>query len=210
MIRVLVADDHTVVRRGVAALLAETRDISVCGEAATAAEALGAVEERPCDLLLLDLNLPGSRGLELLSEVRRRRPRLAVLVFTVFAEELFAVRALRAGAAGYLTKDAAPELLLQAIRKVARGGRYVSPDLAERLAAAVTRDEAQPLHHGLSDREYAVMRLLASGRSVGEIARELALSVKTVSTYRTRLMEKLALRTNADLTRYALEHRLVD
>jgi DNA-binding NarL/FixJ family response regulator len=160
--------------------------------------------------VILDLSLPGGNGLDLLAEVRRRRPDLPVLILTIHSEEQYAIRALRAGAAGYLTKESAPEQLVEAVRKVVRGGKYVSPAVAERLAYNLGRDPDQPLHETLSDREYQVLRMVASGQTVSEVAEALALSVKTVSTYRTRILEKMGMKTNAELTHYAIKNRLVE
>ena len=210
MIRLLVADDHAIVRRGLRQIVAEARDLTVAGEAATAEEVLSRVGERSWDVVILDLSLPGGNGLDLLSEVKRRRPDLPVLILTVHSEEQYAVRALRAGAAGYLTKESAPEQLVEAVRKVVSVGKYVSPAVAERLAYNLGRDADQPPHETLSDREYQVLRMVASGQTVSEIAEALSLSVKTVSTYRTRILEKMGMRTNAELTHYAIKNRLVD
>ena len=210
MIRLLVADDHAIVRRGLHQIVAEAPGLEVAGEAATAEEVLARVEERAWDVVVLDLSLPGGNGLDLLAEVKRRRPDLPVLILTVHSEEQYAVRALRAGAAGYLTKESAPEQLVEAVRKVVRGGRYVSPAMAERLAFNLGRDPDRPPHETLSDREYQVLRRVAAGKTVSEIAAELSLSVKTVSTYRTRILEKMGMKSNAELTHYAIKNGLVD
>jgi two-component system, NarL family, invasion response regulator UvrY len=210
VIRVLIADDHAVVRRGLRQILDEAEGVSVAGEAATAPEVLGMVGERKWDVVVLDLSLPGASGLDLLAEMKRRRPDLPVLILTVHSEDQYAVRALRAGAAGYLTKESAPEQLVEALRKIVRGGKYVSVALAERLAFALGKDDDKPPHELLSDREYEVLRLLASGKTVSEVADELGLSVKTISTYRTRILEKMDMRTNAELTHYAIRNRLVE
>jgi DNA-binding NarL/FixJ family response regulator len=209
VIRALVADDHAVVRRGLRDVLGESRDIVVRGEARNASEVLEKVRHEPWDVVVLDLNLPDRSGLDLLGDLKRERPNLPVLILTVYSEEQFAVRAFRAGAAGYLTKESAPEELVAAVRKVVRGGRYVSPALAERLALLLEGGlETQP-HEALSEREFQILRLLASGRTVSEAAALLHLSVKTVSTYRSRLLEKMNLRTNAELTLYAVRNGLV-
>jgi two-component system, NarL family, invasion response regulator UvrY len=210
VIRLLVADDHAIVRRGLRQIVAEASDLSVTGEAATAGEVLERVDERSWDVVILDLSLPGGNGLDLLAEVKRRRPDLPVLILTVHSEEQYAVRALRAGAAGYLTKESAPEQLVEAVRKVVRGGKYVSPAVAERLAFNLGRDADRPPHETLSDREYQVLRMVASGKTVSEVAEALSLSVKTVSTYRTRILEKMGMKTNAELTHYAIKNGLVD
>ena len=210
MIRVLVADDHALVRRGLRELLAETGDIEVAAEAGSAAEAMERVRHQPLDVVVLDLSLPGRGGLDLLGEIKGERGDLPVLILTMHPEEQYAVRALKAGACGYLTKESAPELLVEAVRRAAAGGRYVSASLAEKLAQHLDDTRAREPHESLSDREYQVFRRLAAGRTVGQIAEELSLSVKTVSTYRTRILEKTGLATNAELMRYALDRKLVD
>lgn len=209
MIRALIADDHAVVRRGLKQLFVESGDIVVEGEATNAQEVLDQVERGNWDVLLLDINLPDRSGLDLLGEVKGRKPDLPVLILTMYAEEQFAVRAMRAGAAGYVTKESAPEELIQAVRKVVNRGRYVSPELAERLAHWVDRGSEKPPHETLSAREFQIFLMLASGRTVSQAADDLCLSVKTVSTYRTRVLEKMNLKTNADLTLYAVRNRLV-
>lgn len=210
MIRVLIADDHAIVRRGIRELLAETPDIEVGAEAATPAEALERVRREPFDVAVLDLSLPGRGGLDLLAELKAERPELPVLILTMHPEDQYAVRALKAGAAGYLTKESAPEVLVDAVRRVAGGGRYVSPALAEKLALHIGGAAGSEPHEALSDREFQVLRLLAAGRTVGEIAEELSLSVKTVSTYRARVLRKMGLKTNAELMQYAFRHKLAD
>jgi len=209
MIRALVADDHAVVRRGLKDLLAESGDIVVEGEAGNGRELLERVQERTWDVVVLDINLPDRSGLDLLVDLKRLRPDMPVLILTICAEEQFAVRALRAGASGYVTKESAPEELVQAVRKVVAKGRYVSPGVAERLAHWVDSGAEKQLHETLSTREFQIFRLLASGRSVSAAAEEVCLSVKTVSTYRTRILEKMNLKTNADLTLYAVRNHLI-
>jgi len=209
MIRALVADDHAVVRRGLKDLLAESGDIVVEGEAGNGRELLERVHERTWDVVVLDINLPDRSGLDLLVDLKRLRPDMPVLILTICAEEQFAVRALRAGASGYVTKESAPEELVQAVRKVVAKGRYVSPGVAERLAHWVDSGAEKQLHETLSTREFQIFRLLASGRSVSAAAEEVCLSVKTVSTYRTRILEKMNLKTNADLTLYAVRNHLI-
>lgn len=210
MIRAIVADDHAVVRRGLRELLAESREVTVIGEAATARETLERVRSDKSDVLILDINLPDGSGLDVLRQVKQEHPQLPVLILTIYAEEQFAIRALRAGAAGYLTKESAPEELVDAIRKVVQGGRYISPALAERLALlADPQAERQP-HEALSDREFQVFRTLASGRTVSQVADTLHLSVKTISTYRARVLEKMGLQTNAELTMYAVRNGIVE
>jgi len=210
MIKVLVADDHAIVRRGLRQILAETRDIMVGGEAATAQEALHLVRNERWNAVILDISLPGADGLGLLAEIRRERPELPVLILTVHSEDQYAVRAIKAGAAGFLTKESAPEKLIEAVRKVAGGGRYVSAELAENLASFLAGETAGAPHERLSDREFEIMKMLSSGKTVSEVARELSLSVKTVSTHRTRILKKMGMKTNVELTHYAVRGRLVD
>ena len=208
MQRILLVDDHAVVRRGVRAILEDQVPPMAVVEAGNGDEALAALTQK-FDAVVLDLSMPGRSGIDLLSEIKHRYPDLPVLVMSLFSEEQFAVRALRAGASGYLSKATAPEQLLVAIAKIVRGGRYVSESLAERLAAGAGREMTTSPHERLSDREFEVMRRIASGLSVSEIAAEMHLSVKTVSTYRTRLLDKMGMSSNAELTRYALECGLV-
>ena len=210
MIRILIADDHSVVRRGLKQIVGEEADMTVTGEARDSQELIALVRKQPCDLLLMDISMPGRDGLDVLKEVKHDHPALPVLILSVHPEDQYAVRTLKLGASGYLTKDSAPEELVQAIRKVLMGRKYVSPSLAERLASDLMTDSERPLHETLSDREHQVLCMLASGKSVKEIADELALSVKTVSTYRARILEKMNLRNNAELTHYAITSRLVE
>src|SRR5258706_2293905 len=208
MIKILIADDHPVVRQGLKQMLADEPDMKVAGEAANATELLEKVRREPWDIVLLDITMPGRGGLDVLKDLKRDRGKLPVLVLSMHPEDQFGLRVLKAGAAGYLTKDSAPEELVKAIRKVCGGGKDVSPLLAEQLASRLDAAEPRPPHEFLSDREYQVMRLIASGKRVGEIARDLSLSVKTISTYRLRLLAKMDLKTNAELTRYVIEPRL--
>ena len=209
MIKVLVADDHAVVRRGLREILAETGDILVGGEAATAPEVLQRVREQRWDLVVLDINLPGGNGIELIADIRRERPDTRVLILTVYSEEQYAVRAIRGGAAGFLTKESAPSKLIDAVRKIAGGGRYVSAELAETLASVLAGETPGQPHDRLSDRELEILRMLASGKTVSAVAHELALSVKTVSTHRTRILKKMNMKNNAELTTYAIRNGLV-
>lgn len=209
MIKVLVADDHAIVRRGLRQILAETPDIMVGGEAANAQEVLDLVRGQHWSVVILDLSLPGSSGLELLADLRKEKPDLRVLVLTVHPEDQYAVRAIRAGAAGFLTKESAPEKLIEAVRKIASGGRYVSAELAETLASALAGESRGAPHERLSDREFEILKMLASGKTVSDVARELTLSVKTVSTHRTRILKKMGMKNNAELTSYAVRNRLV-
>ena len=209
MIKVLIADDHTVVREGLKQILADDAQLTVVGEAADGNEVLKALEGLNVDALVLDITMPGRNGLDVLKEVKRKRPMLPVLVLSMHPEDQFAIRILRAGAAGYITKESAPEELVGALRKVCSGGKYVSPQLAEKLAVFIEDEGTRPAHEKLSDREFEVLRMLALGKTVTEVAEELLLSVKTVSTYRSRVLEKMKMTSNADLTRYALQNGLI-
>jgi two-component system invasion response regulator UvrY len=209
MIRVIVADDHAVVRQGLKQIISETPDLSLVGEAASGGEALDLVRGLECDALVLDINMPGPGGLDILRELRALRPKLPILILSMHPEEQFAVRLLRSGADGYLNKESAPDELVNAIRKVATGGKYVSAALAEKLALDLQTGGGPP-HEALSDREFQVLRLIGQGKTASEIAALLSLSVKTVSTYRARILQKMDLSTNAELMRYALEHGLAE
>ncbi len=210
MIRILIADDHAVVRRGTVQLLKEDFKTAQFGEAATAPELLERVRQGRWDLVILDIGLPGRGGLDVLQELRSARGAPPVLIHSMYPEEQFAVRAIKAGAAGYVTKQGAPEELTHAVHKVLGGGHYISDSLAARLAVAVTGEPSRPVHELLSDREFTVLRLLASGKRVKQIASELSLSAKTVSTYRARILEKTGMHTTAELMLYAIEHKLTD
>lgn len=210
MIKVCVVDDHAVVREGLKRIIAENPGMAVTAEAADGQEALRILQTEPCDVVLLDLTMPNVSGLDVLKRIHDDSPRLPVLVLTMHAEDQYAVRVLRAGAAGYLTKESAPAKLVQAIRKVVGGGKYVSPTLAEKLVYDLNADSTKAAHEVLSDREYQVLCMIASGKTVTMIAGELGLSVKTVSTYRVRIIEKLNMKNNAELTRYAIKEGLVD
>lgn len=209
-LRILIVDDHPIVRQGLRQTLVDAAEIGEIGEAATPQQALDLVRQREWDAVVLDIGLPGRGGLEVLKAIKDELPRLPVLILSMHSEDQFGVRAMRAGAAGYLTKEAAPENLVDAIRKVAAGGRYISQELAERLATELTADTDRPLHASLSDREFEVLRLIASGQTVGKIADRLSLSVKTVSTYRARILEKMRLKNNAELMQYVLTNHLLD
>lgn len=209
MIRILVADDHAVVRQGVKQILADVRDMLVKDEAQNGTETIDKVMKYEYDVVLLDISMPGRSGLEILEEIKAQKPKLAVLILSMHPEEQYAVRALRAGASGYLTKASAPQELIGAIRKVAGGGKYVTTSLAEKLAGELEVDPQRLPHERLSNREYQVMLMLAQGRSVSDIAEELYLSVKTISTYRTRVLDKMGMRKNAELTLYAVHNNLI-
>jgi two-component system invasion response regulator UvrY len=209
MIRVLVADDHAVVRRGVLQILSEAPDLVAAGEASTGREALQAILEDDYDVIVLDISMPGGSGLEVLEQIRDLRPALHVLILTMYPEEQYAVRALKAGAAGYLTKESVPTELTAAIRRVSQGHRYITPSLAERLADRLGADVDRPRHESLSNREYQVMCELAAGKTVSDIAAELSLSRKTVSTYRRRVLDKLNLDNTAEIMHYAIQRGLI-
>ncbi|HEX5613064.1 MAG TPA: response regulator transcription factor [Burkholderiales bacterium] len=207
--KVLIADDHAVVRKGLRQILAEERDISVVGEAKNGHETLEMSRRLDWDVAVVDYAMPGRGGVELLKEIKRHHPKRPVLVLSMYPEEWHAVQVLRAGGAGYLSKESATEELTAAIRKVAKGGRYVSPALAEKLASGLAPDRARAPHETLSDREYRVLWLLASGKPISQIAQEMFLSPSTISTYRTRILRKLGLANNAQLVQYAVQHQLV-
>jgi two-component system invasion response regulator UvrY len=209
MIRIAIADDHAIVRKGLRQIISDTDDLSVAGEASSADELLMLLRSRPFDVLVLDLTLGLRDGIDVLKHVKSGYPQLPVLILSMHAEDLFAVRALRAGASGYLQKEGAPEELVGAIRRIAAGKTYVSPAMSERIAADVVRGGGEkPPHERLSDREFEVFRLLGSGKTVTDIAHALNLSVKTVSTHRTRILAKTGLRDNAEIVQYVFSHRL--
>ena len=210
MVKILIADDHAIVREGLKQIVAETSDMFVAGEAASGHQVLELVRESNWDVVLLDIAMPGRGGMDTLKELKIERPELPILVLSMYPEEQYAIRALKAGAAGYLTKESAPEELISAIRKVSRGGRYVSASLAEQLASHLAIDTEKPVHEILSDREYQVMLLIASGMTVKEIADKLSLSVKTISTNRARIMNKTAMKSNAEIIHYAIKQGLID
>jgi DNA-binding NarL/FixJ family response regulator len=207
-IRILIADDHAIVREGLKQIVAETSDMVVSGEAAEGQQVLELIRQGEWDVVLLDIAMPGRGGIDTLRCLKQEKPRLPILVLSMYPEEQYAVRTLKSGADGYLTKESAPEELVSAIRKVSRGGKYVSASLAERLASQLAMDAAKPLHESLSDREYQVMLMIASGISVKEIAEKLSLSVKTISTNRSRILNKMGLKNNAEIIRYAINQGL--
>jgi len=208
--KILIADDHTVFREGLKRIFAEAADIAEIGEASNAQQLLERVAEKRWDVVLLDISMPGKSGLEVLKEIKQIHPRLAVLVLSMHPERQFAVRVIKAGAAGYLTKGSAAGEVVKAIRRVYRDGKYISDSVAEHLAMAVGQKSDRPLHESLSDREFEVLRMIGAGKTVGEIAEDLSLSVKTVSTYRTHLLEKMNLKNNAELMLYVITNRLLD
>lgn len=207
--RILITEDHAVVREGLKLILADHFKKAVFGEARNATEALALVWKEKWDVVVLDITMPGRSGLEVLKEIKRSRPKLPVLILSMHPEDQFAVRLFKAGAAGYLTKESAGEELVGAIKKVVGGGRYVSPSLAERMASYLTLDVRKAPHERLSDREFLILRMIASGKQVSQIARELSISVSTVSTYRARILGKMDMKNNAELTHYALQKELV-
>lgn len=209
-IRIVLADDHAIVREGLKRIVGEVADFAVAGEAADGTEVMRAVREREFDVLVLDLSMPGRSGMELIKLVKAEKPRLRILVLSMHQEMQYAVRAIKSGASGYLTKESAPAQLEQAIRKIAGGGAYISAEVAEQLAlGAMPGSDALP-HESLSDREFEVFRLLVAGEGVTDIAGKLSLSVKTVSTHKANLMQKLGLANQTELVRYALKHGLAE
>lgn len=210
MIRILLADDHPVVREGFKQMLADYEDMLVTGEAGTSQEVLNKVHKNDYDVLLLDIFMPGRSGLEIISELKKEYPKMAILVISAYPEEQYSVRALKRGASGYLLKLTAPEELITAIRAVSQGRNYISSSLADRLANMIKDDAQENPHERLSDREFQVMRMIVSGESLKEIAEELALSDKTVSTYRARILEKMNMKNNAEIIHYAIEQGLVN
>jgi DNA-binding NarL/FixJ family response regulator len=210
MIKILIVDDHSLIRVGLKQVISDVDDIVVAGEAASGQEAYEKVMENDFDVVLLDINMPGENGVETLKRIKSKKPDIDVIMLSVYPEDQYAVRAIKAGASGYLTKDTDMSVMLKAIRKVYEGGRYISPVLAESLAAYVERDTERPLHEKLSDREFQVMRMLTKGKKIKEIAEELYLSESTVTTYKSRIMNKLDIRNDVQLAIYAMKHNLVD
>lgn len=210
MIKLIIADDHPIVREGLKQIIADSPHFTVSDEAGDGPELLDKVRKEDFDVIILDLKMPGMDGLDVLKQLKVEKPRIPVIILTVHPEAQYALRILRAGASGYLTKESVSAELITAIRKVHRGGKYISPGLAEKIAFALDTDSEKMLHETLSDREYQVMYMIASGKTVTEIAEEINLSVKTISTYRARILEKMNMKTNAELTRYAFQNSLID
>ena len=207
--KILIADDHAIVRHGLKQILADEFKKSTFGEARNGQEVLDSIWKEPWDVVVLDITMPGRSGLEVLKEVKKAKPKLPVLVLSMHPEDQFAVRVLKSGASGYMTKESAPAELVGAVKKIMAGGRHISTSVAEIMATYLTLDSKRPPHEQLSNREFQVMRMIASGKTVSEIARMLSLSVRTISTYRARILEKTGMKTNAELTHYAFQHSLV-
>lgn len=210
MIRLVIVDDHAIVRSGLRQIAQAESDITVVGEAADSGELLDVLRKQESDVVLMDISMPGKNGLEALKLVKERWPGTAVLMLSMYPEDQYAVRSVKAGASGYLHKNSPPETVIQAIRTVAKGKKFITPELAEQLATHIGQDADQPLHERLSDREYQTMSMIASGHTLSQIAEQMSLSPKTVSVYRARLLEKMRLKNNAELTHYALKHKLVE
>jgi len=210
MIKVLIADDHGILRRGLKEILGREMEGAVCGEAKDAQEVLAKIQNDHWDLVILDLSMPGRSGLDALRDIKEMQPNLPILVLSMHSEDQYGKRILKAGASGYMNKESAPEELIKAIRKVLAGGRYVSPALAERIVLELNEDMTRPAHETLSDREFEVLRMIASGKTVTQIAEELHLSKATVSTYRKRILEKMKMTTTPQVMRYALSNHLVN
>lgn len=209
MKKILIADDHAIIREGLKQIIARTVDMEVAGEAANGQEALRKVRENDYDLVILDISMPGRSGLDVLAEIKTLKPKLPVLILSMYPEEQYAMRALRSGASGYVTKGSPPQELIEALEKVSMGRKYVSPSFAEVLADSLDHPEPKEPHLKLSNREYQVLCMIASGKPVSIIAEELSLSVKTVSTYRTLILRKMNMKNNAEITRYAIQNNLV-
>ncbi len=210
MIKILIADDHAIVRKGLKQIISETTDMLVAAEADSGADALQMASENNYDVILLDITMPGRNGLDVLRQLKRNNPKLPVLMLSVHPEEQYAVRSLRAGASGYLTKESAPDELIAAIRKISKGGKFVNASLAEKLVSELEIYVDKPRHEMLSDREYQVMCMFAAGKTLKEIAEELSLSIQTISTYKTRILEKMGMNTTAEVIRYAVKCGLVE
>lgn len=209
-IKILIADDHAIVREGLKQIVAEEKDILVAGEAENAEQMMELLEKEKWSLIILDINMPGKSGLEALKDIKQLYPALPVLILSMFSEDQYGIRALKAGASGYLKKVSAPTELVSAIRKIVSGGKYINPSLAEKLADKFGETQKKSLHENLSDREYQIMCNIALGKSAEEIAQELSISINTVYTYRNRILEKMSLKSNVELTQYVLSNKLVE
>ncbi|MCK4329398.1 response regulator transcription factor [candidate division WOR-3 bacterium] len=210
MIKILVADDHTIVREGLKQIVAETHDMIVADEASNGQEVLSKVRKMAFDIIVLDISMPGRSGLDILKQLKHQRPKLPVLILSIHPEDQYAIRVLKAGASGYLTKESSPDELITAIRKVSLGGKYITSSLSEMLASSLDIDFDKSIHKTLSDREYQVMCLIASGKKIKEIAEKLSLSVSTINTYRFHIMRKMNMKNNSELIYYAIKHELID
>ncbi|MDD8018161.1 MAG: response regulator transcription factor [Bacteroidota bacterium] len=210
MIRILIADDHTIIRKGLMQILSEGMRGVEFGEASNAGEAVAMIGKKKFDIIILDVSMPGKSGLEVLKDIKILQPKIPILILSMHPEDQYAVRVIKAGAMGYMTKDSAPEELVNAVQKILHGGKYVSSAMSEHLLNLIQEPQHTETYQSLSDREFEVMRLLASGKTVSEIAEKISLSVKTVSTYRTRILQKLHLTTTADITRYAMQNKLIE
>ena len=210
MIKVLIADDHTIVREGLKQIVSDTCDITVADEARNGQEILDKIDRQHFDVIVLDISMPGMNGIEVLKCIHSQKPKLPVLILSIYPEDQYAIRVLRSGASGYLTKESAPDELINAIRKIAVGGKYITNSLAEKLVLAIDENTEKPLYETLSDREFQVLKLIASGKTVNEIADRLCLSEKTISTYRSRILEKMRMKNNSELMHYAIQHGLTE
>lgn len=208
MFRILITDDHAIVRQGLARILEKNREMKIVAECENGIEALNWLSCNDCDIALIDISMPGMNGIDLLKQLREKKPRLPVLIISIYPEDQYAVRLIKAGAAGYLTKGCAPAIVIEAVTQIANGKKYISPIVAEMLANEFGAGQGQLPHELLSDREYQIFLMLASAKTVSEIADALALSAKTISTYRSRILEKMHLRNNAEIMHYAIENRL--
>ncbi|NWF76114.1 MAG: response regulator transcription factor [Nitrospirae bacterium] len=209
MIKILIADDHTMFREGLKRIIAEYPDLIVSDEARNGNEVIEKIFNNDFDIILLDIAMPGLNGLEVLKQLKKEKPKMPVLIITAHPEEQYAVRVMKAGASGYIMKESAPDELIKAIRKISQGRKYITSSLAEKLAFEIQEDAQKPAHEILSDREYQVLLMIASGKTVSQIGKELFLSVKTVSSYRTRILEKMKMKTNAELTHYVIKNNLL-
>ena len=209
MLKILIADDHAIVRKGLKQILSNNADMTVAGEAASGAQALEMIRNEDWDVVLLDISMPDGNGLDTLKQVKKEKPDLPILMLSIYPEDQYAIRTIKAGVSGYLTKDSAPEELVEAIRKVARGGKYISASLSEKLAEYLENKSERALHENLSDREYQVMVMIAAGKTVSQIAEEMCLSAKTISTNRSRALAKMGMDNNSQFTHYAVKQGLV-
>lgn len=209
-IKILIADDHAIVREGLKQIVAEEKDMIVTGEAENVSRLLNLLQEKEFDIIVLDINMPGRSGLEALKDIKQNYPQIPVLILSMFSEDQYGLRAIKAGASGYLKKVSAPTELVSAIRKIVNGGKYINPSLAEKLADNYTGTKKEQLHEKLSDREYQIMCNIAVGKTAEEIAQDLSISINTVYTYRTRIFEKMSMRSNVELTKYVLQNKLIE